>query len=163
MPCACGAAVPDWLHHFWHCPVAQAVIQVLQSQLPQGAVQLQPCNVLLGGLPHAAVHSGVWKVVVLAALNAMEKCRGVLTTWHLKQVRGEVLPQHVHTSGQRLQVASKLAVSTFWDMLQDFVSLRLVPQPWLMQVGFQHPFLAVHVAGNGDLALRVHRAHHVQF
>lgn len=31
--CDCGVVAPDRQHHFWGCPVAQAVTQVLQEQL----------------------------------------------------------------------------------------------------------------------------------
>ena len=157
MPCACGVSVPDWSHHFWDCPVAQAVRQVVQGMMPQGTTQLQPCHILLGCRPHTAIHSGVWQVVVLAAMSAMEKGRMLLTTWLLKQSRGEVMPQHVCTQQQRVQVAAKVAVATFWDMLQDFASLRLYPPAWLQQVGFHHPFLAVHIHSSGELVLQVHK------
>ena len=35
LPCACGlAAAPDRLHHFWSCPVATAVVDIVRSRLP---------------------------------------------------------------------------------------------------------------------------------
>ena len=66
-------------HHFWECPVAQAVVQAVQQQLPQQwCVQpLQPHNLLFMHRPAGAsrvttVHAGVWRVVCLAAVNAMD-------------------------------------------------------------------------------------------
>jgi exonuclease III len=157
MPCACGEAVPDWMHHFWCCPVAQHVVCVVQAQLPQGTPPLQTSNLLLGRVPYAGMHAGVWAVVVLAALNAMEKGRSLLTLWALQQMRGEVVPQHLHSVAQRLQVAAQVARSTFWDMLQDFVSVRLCPPAWLLQLTSAHPLLAVEAAADGDMRLCVHR------
>ena len=77
---------PGRRHHFWECPVAQAVVGIMQQQLVgwmPGA--LQPHHVLCmrcpepvpsaGGAPGPAVHKGVWRVVCLAAINAMDSGR----------------------------------------------------------------------------------------
>lgn len=87
--CVCGPVVggqPGRRHHFWECPVAQAVVGIMQQQLVgwmSGA--LQPHHVLCmrcpepvpsaGGAPGPAVHKGVWRVVCLAAINAMDSGR----------------------------------------------------------------------------------------
>ncbi len=67
-------------HHFWQRPVAAAVRQELQRHLPGTAAA--PFKV--GKLPQAAVwlartpqglHVGVWRVLCLAALLAMDSVR----------------------------------------------------------------------------------------
>jgi hypothetical protein len=89
--CVCGPAVggqpPGRLHHFWECPVAQSVVHVLQQQLAAWhAHALQPHHVLcmicpccagVPGDPSPArtLHKGVWRVVCLAAINAMDEGR----------------------------------------------------------------------------------------
>ena len=89
--CVCGPAVvgqpPDRLHHYWECPVAQSVVHVLQQQLVGWyAHALQPHHVLCMKCPCCAgapgdpspartLHKGVWRVVCLAAINAMDEGR----------------------------------------------------------------------------------------
>lgn len=81
--CVCGqvqGGQPDRRHHFWECAVAQAVVAQLQQQLAgwcPGA--LQPHHVLCMLCPEAVgapgarpLHKGVWRVVCLAAINAMD-------------------------------------------------------------------------------------------
>jgi hypothetical protein len=74
--CICDIAEvgppPSRWHHFWECPIAKAVVHVLQQQLgavPGGA--LKPHHVLCMERPAPSVHKGVWQVVCLAAVNAM--------------------------------------------------------------------------------------------
>jgi hypothetical protein len=143
MPCPCGAAVPDRQHHFWLCPVARAVVAELQAQMPfLGPAAVQQVHVWLCRVPaNAGLHKGVWRVVCLAALHGMHKGMQVLAAWALRQQAGLVVPSHLCTSAQRVQVAAKLAVATLWDMVQDFVSLRTYPATWLSEVGEQDPFV----------------------
>jgi len=49
-PCACGVIMPDWQHHFWSCPVAQAVVQTVRAQLPPEVAVLQ-VHLWLGRVP----------------------------------------------------------------------------------------------------------------
>jgi hypothetical protein len=161
--CACGEAVPGWQHHFWGCPVAQAVVAAMQHQLSVLAVQLQPVHLLLGRCPHPALHPGVWQVAVVAALLGMQKGMRVQAKWAIARAQGAVVPQHLVTSAQRVQVASQLAVATLWDMLQDFVCLRLYPHEWIIGVGVEqgvgpaHPFLATGLSAAGQQVLLVRR------
>jgi exonuclease III len=67
------------LHHFWECPVARAVVAAVQQQLPHAwcVSPLSPHHVLFmhrppGASPATTVHRGVWRVVCLAAVNAMD-------------------------------------------------------------------------------------------
>jgi hypothetical protein len=66
-------------HHFWDCPVAQSVSEMLKQQLVGGwcCGALCPHHVLFMELPRGVstactLHKGVWRVVCLAALNAMD-------------------------------------------------------------------------------------------
>jgi hypothetical protein len=150
MPCACGVAVPDWQHHFWQCPVAHAVVRVMQAQLPPGSPTLQPVHLWLLRVPVPGMHAGVWQVAALAALHAMHKGCQLLTKWACMQRQGEIVPQHVATPAQRVQAATRLAVATLWDMVQDFVALRLHPPEWLMEVGAAHPFVCTALTVNAE-------------
>ena len=66
-------------HHFWDCPVAQSVVEVLQQQLVGGwcVSPLRPDQLMFMELPSGVstactLHKGVWRVVCLAAINAMD-------------------------------------------------------------------------------------------
>jgi hypothetical protein len=157
--CACGQAVPGWQHHYWQCPVAQSVVGAIQSQLPAGTPPLKPVHLWVGRLPHDELHRGVWRVVMIAALLGMDKARQLLTKWRLNARDGQPLPQHLATPAQQVQVASRVAVATLWDMLNDFVSLRLYPPEWLVgvgrdgRVGQNHPFLCASPVQQGGQRL----------
>jgi hypothetical protein len=158
MPCACGEAVPGWQHHFWHCPVAKAVVNLLQGQLGQGAPALQPQHLWLAWVPAPGLHAGVWRVVALAALNALSKAQALLSRWQLQgRQAGRVVPAHVLTPLGRVQVASRVATATVWDLLQDFVALRAFPPTWVVEVPSAHPFVASLVGGGGERVLYVRR------
>jgi hypothetical protein len=77
----------------------------------------------------------------------------VLDKWRLEQLEGGVVPQHIATPPQRVQVASRVAVATFWDMLHDIVALRLYKPAWLLQVG--HPFVGTRLGVDGEPELCV--------
>jgi hypothetical protein len=157
--CVCGQAVPGWQHHYWQCPVAKAVVGAIQSQLPVDTPPLQPVHLWVGRLPQADLHQGVWRVVMLAALLGMDKARQLLTKWRLDARNGQPPPQHATTPEQQVQVASRVAVATLWDMLNDFVSLRLYPPEWLIGVGGEgrvgpnHPFICAAPTQQGDTRL----------
>eukprot|EP00887_Chlorella_sp_A99_P001838 scaffold19.g1838.t1 len=78
--CACGAAHEATgaplgrAHHFWVCPVARAVVASLEAQLPLACRPLRRRALLLGEAP-AGVHAGVWAIVCLAAVEALERSR----------------------------------------------------------------------------------------
>jgi hypothetical protein len=150
--CVCGAAVPDRQHHYWDCPVAVAVRAEVQRQLPVGCA-LQQQHLWLGRLPNPHMHKGVWLVSVLAALLAMDKGRKLLCKWRLEQAEAGQGPP----MAQQIPVAANLAVATLWDMLADFVGLKLCPPKWLLEVGVSHPLLAVQQYGAADWVLRVRR------
>jgi hypothetical protein len=153
--CACGVVAPGRRHHFWECPVAVAVVAAIRQQLPGQPVVC--CHHIWLAVPPACpvrCHRGVWSVVALAALLAMDKGRALLCKWKLDP------PQR--SLDQQLHAVKRVAVVSFWDMLQDFVALGMCPQPWLAQIGEAHPFLRVQLDANAAPHLRLHRVLPVQ-
>ena len=55
-------------HHFWHCPVAQAVVGQVEAR---AGIPVARSHLWLAS-PPAGFHERVWDVVSLAALSAME-------------------------------------------------------------------------------------------
>jgi hypothetical protein len=135
--CACGVARPGRVHHFWECPVAQAVVHALQGELPQLQQPLLRMHVWVARAPLDQLHKGVWRVVALAALNAMDTGRKLLFKWHKHP------PQQpgLQTQEQQVQVASAVAVASLWDLLTDFVELGLYHVTWKVEVAAGHPFI----------------------
>jgi hypothetical protein len=153
--CACGALAPDRGHHYWDCPVAQAVLQELTRNV--GGPALRRVHLWLSRPPTPALQRPLWLIISQAALLAMDKGRRVLTAIKLGSEEAPhgapALPPDV-----QLVLARKVAVVTFWDMLQDFIGLGLCPRDWLQQVPAQHPFLGVSLAADGTHRLVLHRA-----
>lgn len=155
-PCACGRAVgPGRAHLYWDCPVAQAVVDVLGRGLQSlASPPIQRAHVWLARPPCVGLHPKLWLVVSQAALLGMDKGRRALTAFKLGALEpgGRSLPWPIQE-----QIASRVAVATFWDMLTDFSSLHPVGAEWLQHVPANHPFLNVqHIAG-GSLSLAVCR------
>jgi hypothetical protein len=149
--CDCGAVAPDRQHQFWGCPVAQAVTQVMQEQVPAHCV-VRRVNVWLCRPPTPLMHVGVWQVACLAGIISMNKGR---------QLMYRLAREQPALSGQqRVEIACKVAVATFWDMLADFVGVGMCPPQWMAAVGAAHPFLHVVHDAQGAPALRVNRPAH---
>lgn len=146
------------MHHFWQCPVACAVVQQVQSQLPAGR-QLACSSLWLGLCPDDAVHAGVWDVVCLAAVAAMEYGRKLMWRLHL-QAQSDVsadssssrqatidelwhLPVPNHAVQSVVQYAARAAAADFWCRLQDFANLDLSSSQWPAadSLGPDHAFL----------------------
>jgi hypothetical protein len=155
--CVCGASNPGRAHHFWQCTVAQAVVAAVQGKLPSppaalappgahgGVPPLQCQHLWLMRLPPALVqvHRGVWRVVCLAAINAMEEGRRKLYGVQLAAARGEGGPLVGLPVGQQLAAVRRFAVACFWELLADFVAMQAAPEQWVAQLGPSHPFLGV--------------------
>jgi hypothetical protein len=109
--CVCGPVVggqPGRRHHYWECPVAQAVVCVMQQQLVGWVSDaLQPHHVLCmrcpqpdqgeQGVAGPALHKGLWLVVCLAAINAMDggrKAANRLNVEQHEQVQAALAAQH---------------------------------------------------------------------
>jgi hypothetical protein len=140
-PCPCGVVGPDAhgdcerlrQHAFWECAIAQAVRTQVQRGL--GGALLQQWHLWLVD-PPPSVCPMVWRVVVLAAIWAMEQGRKRL--WSL-----------VHTpprQGSAVQQAISKASTSFWSALHDFARHnRPVPAKGWDEVGPHHPFLFVRI------------------
>jgi hypothetical protein len=131
-PCSCGTsgALPGRRHHFWECPVAAAVVHSLADQL--NGQPLSPANIWLAQ-PPTGVHAGVWQVVCLASIAAMETGRRLLT----KQAAEPSAP----ASGALAAAAGRHAVARTWILLQDFCSVGTAPAAWQDAVPPTHPFI----------------------
>jgi hypothetical protein len=176
-PCPCGwegpvapapapapvAAMCWQRHHFWDCPVAQAVISTVQAALPASSPPLTRPQVWLLQ-PPAGVHAEVWPAIAALALHAME--RGRRYQWATSQGQ-EVdddatqplitdffprLDGQPHTQPESLSVtAGRRAVAWFWSSAQDITFSGQVPQPWV-SIGSQHPIFFVE---GGSLRVRL--------
>jgi hypothetical protein len=127
-------------HVFWDCPVALAVRQEVQRGTPPG-VLYQPRHVWLLQPPSGVgIRPVVWRVVALAALEAMAYGRRCLW-WHVHQHPGS-------TAESSLQFASNRAVLSFRLALHDFtrVAVPVEKRGW-GHVGPEHPFLGVSAGG----------------
>ena len=113
--CFCGFLCPDSVHHYWECPIAQAVVQSIMMQLSPmwcartpGVCPLKRQHIWLMQPPPAnkRMHKGVWCIVGLAAINAMDVGRKA-TNMHsqqqnrLQHSEGHIVQQQLPTS-QRL-------------------------------------------------------------
>ena len=125
--CLCGAEGPgDRLHHYWGCPAARAVTAAISAAL--GATTSRPA-VWLCRAP-AGVHSGVWALVCLAAVDAMDHARRVMYA----------LSTGPQPDAPLYAIAGRSAVVRFWSHLADFLALDCVPPAWRASCPAGHPF-----------------------
>ena len=142
VPCFCGRmgqhGRADRLHHFWECPVALAVRDAVESQLPDESIPLTREHFWLLAVP-AGVHPAIWPVVSLAALNAMDKGRRQLFRARALAAQGDPAALTPLAVGRRV-------VAHFWDLLDDFAScvksgaVGKVTDGALLQMPDDHPF-----------------------
>ena len=133
VPCRCGfvpaaGCASPRLHHFWFCPVAQAVLQQLESRIADSVTRV---HVWLVQAP-PGVTQCVWDVVSLATVSAMERGRRHLVT---RRRQGQ-------SDEEILAGAVLCAVADFWASLRHFALLGVPRRGWT-QVGALHPFLRV--------------------
>lgn len=152
-PCCPAIAQEPRLHCFWHCPVAEAVTQEILTSMPANCPPLARASVWLCRFASEAIHPGVWLVVCMAALSAMEHGRRQL--WRLHWLAHDAGPpgavqltlvqaweQERPAPGPSvLARACALAVADFWSRLCSFAALNLAPDSWLGVVNEHHPFL----------------------
>ena len=175
-PCPCGwvpaaalampaVALLQRDHAFWDCPVTGGVRQLLQRHLPAGVV-LHPQHLWLLVPPHPSVHHGVWVVVGLAALTALNRARRFMWSMELDKRRGAAPPGRgagAAGGGRQLtlhqawglqeavaprpltvvQCAERDAVVRMLAGVRDFVDIGFVPAAWRGAEGLgpSHPFL----------------------
>ena len=182
-PCgglAAGACAATALqHHFWSCPVAAAVVGELQRGWEAGegalaaevpAVRREEVWLLAppvrpsAGLQQRRLHGGVWSVVCLAALTAMDHGRRALVAMHLgrEAAQRQAAPQRqLGGGGRQLSLfeawglppppppplpplaprAAGAAAARFWSLLADFAELGVDHKSWDSLAGEGHPFL----------------------
>ncbi len=137
-PASCGCGVypagqpggpSPRLHHFWACPVAQAVVDQLSITIvrPISRAEVWLAQTLEG------VEQCVWDVVVLAAITTMEQGRRFMAA----TLAGD--PQEA-PGPSLLERAITRVVVDFWGRLRGFAALGLPRKGW-GQVGPRHPFL----------------------
>lgn len=123
-------------HVFGDCPVAQAVIRVLQAGLPPGlAPLLQPSDIWLLRLPPStiehSINEDVWSLVCSLALHAMNSGHSslyVLSHQSPPLSRSDVVSR-----------ASNKAVGWFSYLLADVAASGSLPEEW-KDLSRSHPF-----------------------
>ena len=144
-PCICGGAPADRQHHFWDCPVARSVVGAISAALHGqpaaaaaaavgGAPPALPQHSIWLATPPPAVHEGVWSVVCLAAVEAMDHGRRRM---HAMQHSAADPPP----AASIVATCSRSAVARFWSLLADFAALRCAPAVWHVHCPPDHPFL----------------------
>jgi hypothetical protein len=132
-PCGCGTgdARPDRRHHFADCPAAQAVVQAVAASLPpRDAPNL--LAELRAVTPPPGLHAGVWGIVALAAMDAMDAAR---------RRQSHLLQQRLAQRGAELAAEmASFSVLSFWSTLSEAARAPL-PPTWRKQVPADHPFL----------------------
>ena len=180
--CPCGglpegsAPAATMRHVFWECPVASAVVEAVHvacASCPSqvGGSAAAPCPPLecravwlMQAPGWSRVHRGVWQLVCLAALEAMDLGRRKLVAMHcaslpvhdaqgLRQVtlhEAWGLPAPRGAAVPPVQRAGRWAVAKFWSLLSDFASLRRLPAGWGTVPLGDHPFLVRCAGGDGQ-------------
>lgn len=89
--------------------------------------------------PSTAVHAGVWDVVCLAAVHAMEVGRKRAWALHAAALEGGAA-----AGAPPAEAARRAAVAAFWEVLADFAATGRPPPAWLdsTTLSHTHPFLA---------------------
>jgi exonuclease III len=163
--CQCGVMAPGCRHHFWDC---QAVAQ-LRVEVEQHVGCVVGCeHIWVGRPPRAGLHKGVWQVVCLAALLAMDKARRLLCKWRLdarcmeQQGNQQQQQRRQQPGGQvpppldsQVPAAARVAKATFWDMLADFVAVNKESSAWRQVLPMDHPCIAPSTARDTLVVRRV--------
>ena len=163
--CSCGweGGAPDgaareralafrW-HCFWDCPVAGAVVDEIRRALPAGVTVTCADVWLLRPPQDCGLHAGVWALVCMVAVEAMD--RGRRLAWALlkkdegRRAGGQTLMTDflplaagVERPGVAVRAARK-AGAWLWCLLQDFVNLQMLPDGWGQGVDPEHAFVGV--------------------
>ena len=94
--------------------------------------------VLLAQPPSSRLHAGVWRVVCLAVVCALDHVRRAACAIALAGVLS------VPPSASDTSVPSMInrAIARFWDLLTEFFVLNAAPGSWQHSVVASHPFFA---------------------
>ena len=149
--CSCGGVqCPDRAHSYDVCPTVRPIWASIQAQLTAGwalptGTDLRRRHLWLAERPVSSLHQGVWDVVSLAAVQAMDAVRA----------RCYARLQTGSTPGPALVAwAGSVGVAKFWTLLGDFCGLHLMPASWRDGVPSEHPFIRFSIA---DGRWHVHR------
>jgi hypothetical protein len=146
--CQCGVMAPGCRHHFWECPA----VAPLRGEVERHVGCVVQCeHVWVARHPRAGLHKGVWQVVALATLLAMDKARRLLCKWRLDARRLDQQLHQPHPGGvgqppppldRQMSMVARVAVATFWDMLADFVAVNKGSSAWRHGLPLDHPLIA---------------------
>lgn len=140
--CGCGGAVGDAAgrqHVYFNCaairPIIDSIEQQLQDEwaLPPQAPSLQCHHLWMAVRPTEAIHQGIWDVVCISALKAMDSTRAGLFK---RQFAG---------AQPRTALAASVGVracAQFWANIASFCGHNLAPRAWRGQVSPTHPFIS---------------------
>ena len=152
--CVCGEAAPDREHHYWSCPATHMLLGILGRELRRSVaagggnpdtVTLRRDHLWLMRKPPGWLEGlpvGLWQVVCLAALCAMDSARKLAFKIVAK------LPAPAPTPGAMLRVRAS-AAANFVALLQDFAVYAEPPKAWIERVGAageRAPFFAMRSA-----------------
>lgn len=158
--CPCGRGVPGRWHCFHACPVARAVwrsVAVASGAFSGAGAMAPPLALRHAWLaePPPGVAPGVWLVVVLAAVEALDKGRRCLLALWLAARDADVAADRAPDAVRaRVVRASAVAVESFWALLGDFAALNSarLPRGWQCeQLPPAAPFLHAVPGGAGGL------------
>ena len=135
--CGCGAVHGAGRAHLYHeCAIVKPLWEAISAQfqgdwaLPAG---LQRRHLWLAQRPISQLHQGVWDLVCLAAVCAMDHAR---RQWCARKERGS-LP-----GASMVDRIGRHAVANFWLNLGDICGLNMLPRRWREAVPAGHPFLS---------------------
>jgi hypothetical protein len=139
--CGCGGAVgaaAGRQHVYFECEAVQSIINSIMQQLqgewalPAHTPSIQRHHIWMAVRPTEALHQGVWDMVCISALKAMDTSRAGLFKRISDGAReGTALAASV---GAR-------ACAQFWAYIGSFCGHNLAPQGWRNQVSARHPFI----------------------
>ena len=125
---------------FWSCLVAAGLLGVLSNHLESRGMLptlLLPVHVLLAQPTSSRLHVGIWRVVCLAAICALDHLRRTACAIALAGVPS----QAAGAPASELTMLNR-AIARSWDMLTDFCALNIAPISWQHSVAAAHPFIA---------------------
>lgn len=134
--CGCGSAPGAGRAHLFHEYAAvQPLWAAIQAQIcdAQGApVALTRRHIWMAETPVQEMHQGVWDLVCVAAVAAMDRVRAYMYA----RERAGTQP------GEALAAAAgRKGVADFFGNLADFCGLNTAPRAWRQAVPANHPFL----------------------
>jgi len=140
--CGCGGAVGDAAgrqHVYFECAAVQPILNSIMEQLqddwalPMDPPSLQRHHIWMAVRPTETLHQGIWDMVCIAAIKAMDTSKSGLFKKRSEGTRaGTALAASV---GAR-------ACAQFWAYIGSFCGHDLAPKAWRAQVSSAHPFIS---------------------